>query len=167
MAEFLEGRTTGTPLEVGTGLLTLAEISEKTEQEYTERLKNSGIDPEKGLIELMYLRLFSADYAAYTALEEHPARDAVLNVYKAHMEVMEDLTKSGVDLRQGRLSRFTAYAEAVGRQHHLGPPWTVACKFAELCGKEKDLELVLLGTNAFAGTCIAVNQFLNSVEIAS
>jgi hypothetical protein len=165
MAEFLEGRTTGTPLEVGTGLLTLAEISEKREQEYSERLKNSGIDPEKGLIELMYLRLFSADYAAYSALEGHAARDAVLNVYRAHMEEVEGLTKSRVELGQRRLSRFVAHAEAVRRQHHLGPAWMVGCKFAELCACEKDLRMVMLGSNAFAAISIAVAKFLKSIEI--
>ncbi len=164
--EYLKEKGEATPLEMGTTLLELAWKS-NAESEYSERFRELEVDPTRALAELLYLRVFSVDHAAFTALESNPARDAVLEVYRAHLDVIDGIAGSPDRLREGRHKRVLSYAKAFESQHHLGPGWTVGCKFAEFCGQEKDLGLVMLGAIAFASTSMAVGDFLKSVRATS
>ena len=162
MFSFLKKKATA--FEVGTGLLLLAKGSEESDASLLKALPTD-VDRRGVRKEILYLRVFAADFAASMALGDSREKEAVLSVYYAHFEEMARQSPSGAMHFEEVKDRLLVYTEAVNTPHQNGPAWTVGLAFAKLCGQEKDLDLVMKGAIQFGATFKAVSELVKSFRI--
>lgn len=162
MFGFLRRKKKTTALDAGTALLVLAGGAEDRDLKLAKRLN---VDSRRVSSELAYLRMFAVTHAACRWLPDNRVREAVLQVYRKHIDGMAALAASPDGFREEVMNRFGIYNEAVRGKPPDKGLWAVGCAFVELCGLEKDAGVVDAVSNEFAGTCWAVKEVMKSIEI--
>ena len=112
------------------------------------------------LEEMLYLRTFLGDYATTETLGRTPLRDAVLQAYDA--QFLQRLGSTEGE-RAKLNSRFLTYTKAVNTPHEHGPPWMVGKAFAELCGCESNIGIIMIAAHEFSTFWMDVFVYLNDL----
>jgi hypothetical protein len=152
-----------TALQVGLGLLALAQGSEEEVAQMLEGFPPVA-DPQRVETELLYLKIFTADFVAETTLEG-PARAAVRGALHGHLVEMWRQCADGPEVCQAYAQRSLVYNEAANTPHTNGPSWTIAQAFSRLCGKEMDPSITLVGVISFTAFANVVSKFLKEARI--
>ena len=119
--------------------------------------------------EMMFLRIFSFDFAVAMTLDDSK-RGAVLDVYYGYWKkTLNEQSPSehcdGAAVLEMLKLRLVVYTGAVKTPHELGPPYAVGKTFAELCGRPMDAIVTHWGGLLFTGTYKYVSNFVKSFKV--
>ncbi len=117
------------------------------------------------LNEILYLRMFVADYAAWLALKDKPGREKVREAYNEHLVKMTIHAPYGKEVLNEIQKRFDRYSQATNSQNNLAPPFTVGEAFAEFLGMPGDIFVVTKGSIEFTIMLESVAEMLKGVVL--
>jgi len=127
------------------------------------------VDGDTALGELFFLRASVAFYA----LQRFFIKPAQEQLRDASSRCIHNMLRSSGDKRiqknpdafiDGMNQRYKQYIEALETPHARGPGWNVGSVFANVCGQEKDMQVVWVGLVAFYGCMVAITAFLTDAK---
>lgn len=122
------------------------------------------IDHKRVYLELLYLRVFAAQFAVQMTLEGSPRMGAILDAFYAHLWRSAEQYPAGFVESSEMGRRLSMYTEAVKWPREVSVERAVARVFAELSETEMDF-WVSKSCLEFSATYLAVKQHLESVRI--
>lgn len=165
MFSFLRKKATAS--DVALGVLMFVKGSEQSAAGWLKCLSELDVrlDERRVLDELVCLRIFAGHYAISEALGRKPERQRVVDTYDAQFDRETKQYPEDFGARELIKTRVVAYAKAAATAHHIGPPWTVGCLFAELCGAKEDIRIVTMGGTEFKLVVKFVSEYVKSFRV--
>lgn len=125
----------------------------------------SNLDTAKISQEMMFLRIFTFDFAVAMALDSDKGGPVLDLYYALWKKALSEHDPNGDAVWAMMQERLLVYTAAVKREHHLGFPYTVGKAFAELCGHSMSATVTAFGSMLFVATFKSVSHIIESLSV--